>query len=382
MLGIIIGVAAVITMLSVGEGAKSAVAGSIAGLGTNVINVYPGAQGSGGVRMDAGTSSRFTEEDVAAVRKDAVAVRYITPTARTGAQIKFGGQNWRTSVYGAYPEYLLIRQWNLLSGNTYTLSDERAAAKVCLIGQTVATNLFGDGVNPVGQIIRIKSLPFRIVGLLESKGQGAFGNDQDDILIAPFATVAKKLIGSPYAQTLFVSANSEAEIPEASEQIDEVLRRRTHIGPDETPGYTLRTQKEIAQAAGTASSTMAMLLSTIAAISLLVGGIGIMNIMLVSVTERTREIGIRLAVGAKAGDILLQFLVESMVISFTGGLIGVAVGIGMSSFLASAQGWAVQLSAMSILIAFVSSAATGIFFGWYPARKASRLNPIDALRFE
>jgi putative ABC transport system permease protein len=382
MLGIIIGVAAVIAMLSVGQGAKTAVAGSIASLGTNVINVYPGAQGSGGVRGEAGTSSRFSEEDVEAIRQESEAVRYLTPTARTSAQIKVGGQNWRTSIYGAYPEYLLIRQWGLASGVPYTTSDERAAAKVCLMGQSVATNLFGENVNPVGQTIRIKNLPFKVIGLLESKGQGAFGQDQDDIIITPFSTVSKKILGTGYAQGLFASAVSEAAIAEASYQMDQVLRRRFHVGPDDTPEYTIRTQTEIAKAAGGASAAMAMLLSSIAAISLLVGGIGIMNIMLVSVTERTREIGIRLAVGAKGRDILWQFLVEAVVISFCGGLIGVLVGVGISIFLSSVQGWAVKISPTSLLLAFAFSVSTGIFFGWYPARKAARLNPIDALRFE
>ena len=382
MLGIIIGVAAVIAMLSVGQGAKSAVEGSIASLGTNVLSVYPGGQTGGAVHGEAGITSRFTEDDVEAICKEADAVRYITPTARTSAQIKYGSQNWRTSIYGAFPEYLTIKKWNLTSGIPYSASDEHSSGKVCLIGLTVAKNLFGDGADPVGKTIRIKNLPFRVVGLLEEKGQGSFGNDQDDIVIAPYSTVAKKVMGIIYAQNLLASAISQDAIPEASDQIDEILRRRLHIAPGDTPDYTIRTQTEIAKAAGTASSTMAVLLSSIAAISLLVGGIGIMNIMLVSVTERTREIGIRLAVGAKGGDILLQFLVEAVVISFCGGLIGVLIGIGASTFLSSVQGWAVKLSPSAILVAFASSAATGIFFGWYPARKAARLNPIEALRFE
>ncbi len=382
MLGIIIGVAAVIAMLSVGQGAKEMVANSIAGLGTNVINVFAGGGGPGTVRMDAGSSSKLNEDDVEAIRKESPGLRYITPTARSGAQIKFGGQNWRTSVYGAYPEYLQIRNWALTSGSPYTTSDERGASKVALIGKTVATNLFGEGVDPVGQNIRIKNLPFKVIGLLEAKGQGSFGNDQDDIIIAPYSTVQKKLIGATFAQNLIASAVSENAIPEASAEIDGVLRRRFHLGPFDTPEYNIRTQTEIAQAAGSVSQTMTVLLSSIAGISLLVGGIGIMNIMLVSVTERTREIGIRLAVGAKGRDILLQFLVEAMVISFCGGLIGIAIGAGASMFLSSVQGWAVKLSPASILIAFAFSAATGIFFGWYPARKAARLNPIDALRYE
>jgi putative ABC transport system permease protein len=237
-------------------------------------------------------------------------------------------------------------------------------------------------VNPVGQTIRIKNLPFRVIGVLESKGQGSFGNDQDDIIIAPYSTVQKKLVGSTYAQNVVASAISEDAIPEASAQIEDVLRRRFRVPPGDSPDFTIRTQTELAQAAGSVSQTMTILLSSIAGISLLVGGIGIMNIMLVSVTERTREIGIRLAVGAKGGDILMQFLVEAVLISFLGGLIGVALGAGASAFLSSVQGWAVKLSPSSVVIAFLFSAATGIFFGWYPARKAARLNPIDALRYE
>ena len=382
MLGIIIGVAAVIAMLSVGQGAKAMVQSSIAGLGTNVITVFPGGGAPGTVRTDAGTSSRLTEDDVDAIRKEATDLNYITPTTRTGAQVKYGGQNWRTSIYGAYPEYLQIRNWNPVEGVAYGQSDERGANKVALIGQTVATNLFGDGVNPVGQTIRIKNLPFKVIGLMEPKGQGSFGQDQDDIIIAPYSTVLKKLVGSTYAQNLTASAISEDAIPEASAQIDAVLRRRFHLGPNDVTDYTIRTQTEIAQAAGSVSQTMTVLLSSIAGISLLVGGIGIMNIMLVSVTERTREIGIRLAVGARGRDILLQFLVEAVVISFFGGLIGILMGAGASMFLSTFQGWAVKLSPFSILIAFLFSAATGIFFGWYPARKAARLNPIDALRYE
>ncbi len=288
MLGIIIGVGAVIAMLSVGQGAKAMVQTSIAGLGTNVITVFPGGGAPGTVRTDAGTSSRLTEDDVEAIRKEAQGLNYITPTTRTGAQVKYAGQNWRTSIYGAYPEYLQIRNWNPSEGVGYGMSDERGASKVALLGQTVAKNLFGEGVNPVGQTIRIKNLPFRVIGLMEAKGQGSFGQDQDDIIIAPYSTVLKKLVGSTYAQNLTASAVSEEAIPEASAQIDDILRRRFRLGPNDPADYTIRTQTEIAQAAGSVSQTMTVLLSSIAGISLLVGGIGIMNIMLVSVTERTR----------------------------------------------------------------------------------------------
>jgi putative ABC transport system permease protein len=381
MLGIIIGVGSVIAMLSVGQGAKSMVEASIASLGTNVINVFGGG-GPGAVRTDAATSSRFTEDDVEAIRKESPAIRYITPLARSGAQLKYGGQNWRTSVYGAYPEYLDIRNWAVTSGAPFSQSDERSAAKVALIGQSVAQNLFGPGVDPVGQTIRVKNLPFKVVGVLEAKGQGSFGQDQDDILIAPFSTVLKKVQGSQYAQTLIASAASEEAIPDATRQIDQVLRRRFRVAEADSPTYQIRTQTEIAQAAGSMSQTMTVLLSSIAGISLLVGGIGIMNIMLVSVTERTREIGIRMAVGARGRDILLQFLVEALAISICGGLFGVGLGLGVSVFFSKVQGWAVSISSSSILVAFAFSGATGIFFGWYPARKAARLNPIDALRYE
>jgi putative ABC transport system permease protein len=382
MLGIIIGVGAVIAMLSVGQGAKDMVQTSIASMGTNVITIFPGGGSPGSVRTEAGTASRLTEDDVEALRKDVEGISHITPTSRTSAQVKYGGQNWRTSVYGAYPEYLQIRNWGPSEGIPYSQSDERGAAKVALLGQTVVKNLFGEGVNPVGQTIRIKNLPFRVIGVLEAKGQGSFGNDQDDLIIAPYSTVQKKLVGSSYAQNVMASAISEEAIPEASAQIEESLRSRFRVAPGESPDFTIRTQTELAQAAGSVSQTMTILLSSIAGISLLVGGIGIMNIMLVSVTERTREIGIRLAVGARGGDILMQFLVEAVMISFLGGLIGVALGAGASAFLSSVQGWAVKLSPSSVVIAFMFSAATGIFFGWYPARKAARLNPIDALRYE
>jgi putative ABC transport system permease protein len=382
MLGIIIGVAAVIAMLAVGQGARVSMEASIASLGTNVINVFPGAQSAGGVRMEAGSSSRFTVEDVEAVRREASAVRYITPMARTGAQLKAGGQNWRSSVYGVYPEYLAIRQWDLTSGAIFSASEERSGAKVCVVGRTVADSLFGPGSDPTGQSLRIQNLPFRIVGVLKAKGQSSFGQDQDDIVLAPFTTVARKLLATFYAQSLFASAVTPEAIPLASGQIEEILRRQQRIPESEPSPFSLRTQTEITQAATAMSGTLTLLLSSIAGISLLVGGIGIMNIMLVSVTERTREIGIRLALGARGNDILLQFLVEALVMSFAGGLLGIGLGVGASAILASTQGWAVQVSPSSIALAFGFSAATGIFFGWYPARKAARLNPIEALRYE
>ncbi len=382
MLGIIIGVAAVIAMLAVGQGAKQAVESSIAGLGTNVVNVFPGAPNQGGIRLAAGDASRFTEEDAAAIRREASAVKWISPSVRSGAQVKAGGQNWRTNIFGVYAEYLSIRTWNLASGAPFGTSDERGSTKVCLLGRTVSNNLFGEGADPIGQTLRIKNLPFRVLGVLETKGQNTFGQDQDDVILAPFSTVQKKILGTATVQSFILSAVSEPAIAEASAQVEEILRRRLRLAPGDQPTFTIRTQAELAQAMTSTSGAMTVLLSSIAAISLLVGGIGIMNIMLVSVTERTREIGIRLAVGARGRDILLQFLVEALAMSILGGFLGVLLGIGASAVLATTQGWAVHVSPVSVIVAFAFSAATGIFFGWYPARKAARLNPIEALRYE
>jgi putative ABC transport system permease protein len=382
MLGIIIGVAAVIAMLAVGNGARTSMEASIASLGTNVINVFPGAQSSGGVRGEAGSGGRFTAEDVEEVRKQAAGVKYVSPVARTSAQLKAGGSNWRSSIYGVSSDYLLIRQWDLTSGSNFSLSEQRSGAKVAILGRTVADSLFGPGSDPVGQTMRVGNLPFRVIGVLKAKGQSSWGQDQDDIVIAPFSTVSRKLLATFNAQSLIASAVTAEAIPAASMQIEDVLRRRLRVPESEASPFSIRTQTEITEAATSMSTTLTLLLSSIAGISLLVGGIGIMNIMLVSVTERTREIGIRLALGARGRDILLQFLVEALVMSFAGGLIGIALGVGVSALLASAQGWAVQVSLSSILLAFSFSAATGIFFGWYPARKAAKLNPIEALRYE
>jgi putative ABC transport system permease protein len=382
MLGIVIGVAAVIAMLAVGRGAGESMRSSIASLGTNVINVFPGGRGQGPARMEAGAASRFREEDAEALKREADALLYVTPVARSSAQVKAGGQNWRTQVLGAWPEYLLIRQWGLASGSAYGRAEEHGAAKVCLIGRTVADNLFGAGSDPVGESIRVGNLPFRILGVLESKGQNSFGQDQDDIILAPFSTVQKKILGNTYVNAMMASAVSEAAMPEAAAQVTTILKRRLRMAEDAEPDFTVRTQTEIAEAASSMSGALTVLLSSIAGISLLVGGIGIMNIMLVSVTERTREIGLRLAVGARGRDILLQFLVESVAISLLGGLLGILLGVSASAALAASQGWAVQVTTSSVLVAFGFSAATGIFFGWWPARKAARLNPIDALRYE
>jgi putative ABC transport system permease protein len=382
MLGIVIGVAAVIAMLAIGQGARNAINAQIASMGTNVLMVFPGAFTSGGVRMEAGTASRFSEEDAAAIKANCRGVLYVTPTSRTSVQVKAGGQNWRTTIWGVYPSYLGIREWGLSAGTEFSDTDVRGATKVCILGQTVVTNLFGEGANPVGQVIRIKNLPFTVVGVLVGKGQSGGGQDQDDIIIAPFSTVQRKIVGTTYAQGLTASAVSGDMVDEARLEINQTLMDRRKGSQGDGYDYTIRTQTDISAMANQTAATMSILLASIALVSLLVGGIGIMNIMLVSVTERTREIGIRMAVGAKGSDVLLQFLVEALVLSFLGGLLGIVAGAGASWIISKSQGWPVAISAFSLLLGFGFSAATGMFFGWYPARKAASLNPIDALRYE
>jgi putative ABC transport system permease protein len=382
MLGIIIGVAAVIAMLAIGQGASNAVKAQIASLGTNMLIVFPGASNQGGVRTQAATFTRFTEDDAIAISKQCPAVQYVTPVVRSVQQTIANNQNWRTGIWGGYPNYFDIRAWPLQSGNYFTASDERGETKVCIVGQTIVTNLFGQNAVPVGQTIRIGNLPFRIIGVLSAKGQDASGNDQDDIIIAPFSTVLKKLVGGIYANVIFASALSEDAINEASDEITQLIRIRHKLTEWEANDFTVRTQTEIASTAEATTGTMTLLLASIAGISLVVGGIGIMNIMLVSVTERTREIGIRMAVGARGNDVLTQFLIEALSLSFAGGLIGIVLGVLTSQLVSNLQKWPIVISPESIFLAFAFAAAIGIFFGWYPARKAANLNPIEALRYE
>ena len=382
MLGIIIGVASVIAMLAIGQGSKQSIQAQISTLGTNVLMIWPSASSSGGVRMEAGSSQRMTLDDLTAVADRCPSVAYITPQVRTSGQIVNGNMNWRTSVYGVYPDYFSIRNLGLMSGAVFTMADDRSATKVCVIGQTVVTNLFGEDVDPVGSFIRINKIPFKIIGITEKKGQNAYGQDQDDIVIAPFSTVQKRMMAITYIQSMLASAISEAMIPAASQEITDMLKAKHNLGPSEDPDFTIRTQTDIADAATATSGILTILLATIASISLLVGGIGIMNIMLVSVTERTREIGIRMSVGARGRDVLLQFLIEALLISLLGGFIGVTLGVFVSQLIANILNWPVTITVQSILMSFVFSSAIGIFFGWYPARKAAQLNPIDALRYE
>ncbi|MGN6478324.1 MAG: ABC transporter permease [Flavipsychrobacter sp.] len=382
MLGIIIGVASVISMLAIGEGSRQNIEASVSSLGTNTVMIYPGSVNQGGVRMGAGSYSTLTQKDADVLAARCEYLTDVSPVVMRSSQVIAGSQNWHTMVVGGYNSYISIRSLKIESGNLFSSGDQRNAAKVCVIGQTVSTNLFGEGTGPVGQFIRINSIPFRVIGLLEKKGQNTFGQDQDDIIIAPFSTVQKRMLSGMYVNNILASARSEGDMENAKEQATEILRLQHKLSPDDEDDFTVRSQTDIANVFGSISKVLTILLASIASISLLVGGIGIMNIMLVSVTERTREIGIRMAVGAKSRDVLFQFMIESVFISFIGGLIGILFGILVSQLVARFGGWPVVITASSVLLSFAFSAIVGIFFGWYPARKAAGLNPIDALRYE
>ncbi|MGZ4056682.1 MAG: ABC transporter permease [Bacteroidia bacterium] len=382
MLGIIIGVASVIAMLAIGEGSKQNIQSSISSLGTNAIMIFPGSMNMGGVRGGASSSSSLKEDDADAIAQRCELVQAISPVVMKRSQVIAGSENWSTTVYGVLNSYFDIRQLNIESGSNFTPSDEHAAAKVCVVGHTVITNLFGENANPIGQTIRINSNPFKIIGVLEPKGQNTFGQDQDDVIIAPFSTVQKRMLSGNNVNSIFASARSEDQINDAVDEITLVMRQKHKLTSTDDDDFTVRTQQDISNIFGSISKVLTILLASIASISLLVGGIGIMNIMLVSVTERTREIGIRLAIGAKGRDVLIQFMIESVFISFLGGLIGVGLGILISILVAHFGGWPISITVFSIVLSFLFSAVVGIFFGWYPARKAAALNPIDALRYE
>ena len=382
MLGVIIGVAAVVATLAIGQGARASVQQQIASLGSNVIMVMPGAPSAGGVRIVAGSSSTFTLDDVEAIRRESPSVNLVTWTVRSNGQIVYGNQNWNTGITGTTPDFFGIRDWTIADGTAFTESDVRNAAKVAVLGATVADNLFQGG-RAVGETIRIKGLPFKVVGVLQRKGGGGMGQDQDDLVILPGSTVQRKFLGAAnIIGTVLVSARSAEQINPAIDEITSLLRQRHKIRAGQEDDFNVRNQAEFANAAEQTSRTMTLLLSSIALVSLLVGGIGIMNIMLVSVTERTREIGIRMAVGARGRDILSQFLVESAFLSLVGGALGVGLGLVASAVISSLAKWPTIVSPGSIALAFGFSAAVGIFFGFYPARKASLQDPIDALRYE
>jgi len=382
MLGIIIGVASVIAMLAIGQGSKQNIEASMANLGINSVMIFPGSINSGGVRMGAGSYSTLTEKDADAVAAKCEYVTDVTPVVSKSSQIIAGNQNWHTNVSGALNQYFSIRDLKIARGNTFSTTDEHTAAKVCVIGQTVCDNLFGPGADPVGKFIRINSIPFKVIGLLVIKGQNTFGQDQDDIVVAPFSTVKKRMLSTMYLNAILASATTEKDIAKAEAQISTILRIQHKLTLADQDDFTVRSQADIANTFESISNVMTILLAFIASISLVVGGIGIMNIMLVSVTERTREIGIRMAVGAKSLDIMFQFITESIFISVLGGVIGILLGVFISMMVGHFGGWPVVITPTSILLSFAFSSAVGIFFGWYPARKAANLNPIDALRYE
>jgi putative ABC transport system permease protein len=381
MLGIIIGVAAVIAMLAIGQGAQTSVKDQIAALGSNVLIVFPGSQQQGGIRGGAGTMTTLTEEDAMAIAKECPAVAYVSPGARAGGQVIAGDMNWATSIEGGSADYLNIRQWSLADGEFFTDAEVKIAAKVCILGKTVVDNLFPD-TSPIDQTIRIRNVPFKVIGVLSKKGQNAMGQDQDDIIIAPYTTVQKRLSRFPFLRQILVSATSANTMTLAQTQISDLLRLRHKLLASDADDFTVRSQTDIATMATATTEILTILLASIASVSLIVGGIGIMNIMLVSVTERTREIGIRMSVGARSKDILTQFLIEALVLSLLGGIIGIFFGVSGSSIISSIAKWPTIITPFSIILSFSFSFAIGIFFGYYPARKAAMLNPIDALRYE
>ena len=377
-LGIIIGVSGVIASVSIGNGAKTQVEASIASLGQNIISVFPGNFTSGGVRGGMGTASTLTVDDANAIRNEITGVANLSPDMRDRAQILANGLNWSTNIQGEDISYLEIRIWSVTAGQMFTEADVRSAGKVCVIGKTVAEQLF-QGLDPVGQTLRIRNIPFKVVGLLAGKGFNFFGQDQDDVVIIPYTSHLKRLARRPYLNSITIQAQTPEAMTRIQQEITDLLQQRRN-GKD--PDFTVRNQQELAETATATSRIMTVLLAFVAGIALLVGGIGIMNIMLVSVTERTREIGIRLAVGAHGSDVLLQFLTEAIVLSVMGGVLGILLGVTASRLIPQFLGWPSQVSPLSIALSFGISVLIGVFFGFYPARKASELDPIEALRYE
>jgi putative ABC transport system permease protein len=380
MLGIVIGVGCVIAVVAIGAGATKSVENTINALGTNYIMIFPGAATSSGARMFTGNST-LTPEDADALKTECPSVAYVAPTVRAAGQLVAGELNWGTSIQGVSTDYPLIRSWNVADGSFFTDQDVKGSAKVCVLGTTVVDNLFPNG-DAVGQVVRIKNVPFKVVGVLEKKGGNMMGQDQDDTVVAPYTTVMKRLSGKTKIDMIQVSAIAADQVGTAQQCIDGVLKQRHRIAPNGDADFMMRSQEEIAQTQAASMGTLKNLLLIIAGVSLLIGGIGIMNIMLVSVTERTREIGIRMAIGAKGRHVLLQFLFEAITLAIVGGLIGVGLGVGASALVRHFAGWPIVVTPMSVALSFGVAAFVGIFFGYYPARKAAKLDPIDALRYE
>ncbi|HVN87564.1 MAG TPA: ABC transporter permease [Candidatus Binatia bacterium] len=385
MLGIIIGVAAVITMVSIGQGADAAVQKQILSLGNNLLMIIPGATTASGVRSGWGGVSTLTVGDADAIRKECPAVANITYIKRQVVQVVYGDQNWSTVAQGSTPAFQKVRSWGVSAGSFYSQRDEDTANRVVVLGQTVVDHLFGPGEDPVGALVRIKDVPFQVIGVLESKGQTSWGQDQDDLLVMPFSTAVRRVLGTQFVGSVdmvFASTASTGELGAATDQITALLHERHRIQPNQENDFTVRNLNDVAKASESASQVMTNLLLSVASISLLVGGIGIMNILLVSVTERTREIGIRMAVGAKARHILLQFLVEAVTLSMVGGIAGALLGIASAQLVSYFADWPTLLSPVVVTGSVLFSGAVGVFFGFYPARKAARLDPIAALRYE
>ena len=382
MLGIIIGVASVITMLAIGQGSKKSIQKQISEMGSNMIMIHPGADRRGGVRQDPSSMQTLKLSDYETLRDETNFLSAISPNVSSSGQLIAGNNNYPSSVYGVGIDYLEIRQLTVENGEMFTEADIQSAAKVCVIGKTIVDNLFPDGKDPVGRVIRFNQVPFRVVGVLKSKGYNSMGMDQDDIVLAPYTTVMKRLLAVTYLQGIYASALTEDMTEYATEEINTILRRTHKLQPADEDNFTIRTQQELSTMLNTTTDLMTTLLACIAGISLVVGGIGIMNIMYVSVTERTREIGLRMSVGARGIDILSQFLIEAVLISITGGLIGVIIGCGASWVVKYVAHWPIFIQPWSVFLSFAVCTVTGVFFGWYPAKKAADLDPIEAIRYE
>ena len=382
MLGIIIGVASVIAMLAIGQGSKKSIQQQISEMGSNMIMIHPGAEMRGGVRQDPSAMQTLKLDNYEKLSEECTYLSGIGPNVSSSGQLVAGSNNYPSSVSGVSIDYLNIRQLSVEQGEMFTENDIRTAAKVCVIGKTIVDNLFPDGSDPIGKVIRCNQIPMRVVGVLKSKGYNSMGQDQDDVVLAPYSTVMKRLLAQTYLGGIFASALTEDMTEEAVEEITSILRREHKLKATDNDDFTIRTQQELSSMLNTTTDLMTTLLACIAGISLVVGGIGIMNIMYVSVTERTREIGLRMSVGARGVDILSQFLIEAILISITGGLIGVIIGCGASFMIKAIAHWPVFIQPWSVLLSFAVCTVTGVFFGWYPAKKAADLDPIDAIRYE